>query len=246
MTLLALEHVSKTYYRGGRHRLRVLRDVSLRLHAGEIVAIVADPAGGKTTLLRIAAGLEPPDTGSVQLQGQPPAATNDPDPRIAFVTRTSPPRETMGLPTADFVALGLMDRVPMRDARQRTDAILDAFALRALADATWPELSDMERTLVRIAQAVVRRPALLLLDDPVLGLGITHTETILAQIRDAARAHETATLMTVGHPSEALHADALLTLNAGALLEAPTRPIDGQVLDFPTSRVSRRSDADNG
>lgn len=218
MTLLALEHISKTYYRGGRHRLPILRDVSLSVDAGEIVAIVADPAAGKTTLLRIAAGLEPPDTGTVHLAGQPLPATNDPDSRIALVTRTPPPRETTGLPVVDFVALGLLDHMPPREARRCTDAILDAFDLGALAHATWPGLSDVERTLIRIAQAAVRRPALLLLDDPVLGLGITHTETVLSQIRDAARAHATATLMTAGHQSEALHADAALTLNAGTLI----------------------------
>jgi ABC-type multidrug transport system ATPase subunit len=238
MTLLALENVSKTYYRGGRHRLPVLRDVSLHVDAGALLAVVADPTAGKTTLLRIAAGLEPPDAGIVRLAGEPLAAANDLDARIALVTRTPPPRETTGLPVTDFVALALMDRVPAREARQRTAAILDAFELGALADSTWPELSDVERTLVRIAQAIVRRPALLLLDDPVLGLGISHTETVLSQIREAARTHATATLMTVGHPSEALHADTTLTVNAGALLETSRHPARGRLVDFPSGRVS--------
>ncbi len=238
MTLLVLESVSKTYLRGGRHRLPILRDVSLHFDAGELVAIVADPTAGKTTLLRIAAGLEPPDTGTVSLAGRPLPAANDLDSRIALVTRTPPPRETTGLSVARFVALALMDRVTTREARQRTDAVLDAFDLSALVDSTWPELSDAERTLVRIAQAVVRRPTLLLLDDPVLGLGISTTEAVLSQIRGAARAHATATLMTVGHPSEALHADTMLTLNAGALMETPRHPVHGQLLGFPTGRVS--------
>jgi ABC-type cobalamin/Fe3+-siderophores transport system ATPase subunit len=238
MTLLALENVSKTYYRGGRHRLPILRDISLQVDAGEIVAIVADPTAGKTTLLRIAAGLEPPDAGTVCLAGRPLPATNDLDPRIALVTRTPPPRETTSLPVTDFVGLALMDRMPTREARQRTDAVLDAFDLHTLASSTWPELSDVERTLIRIAQAVVRRPTLLLLDDPVLGLGISHAETALSQIRHAARTHTTATLMTVGHPSEALHADTMLTLNAGALMQTSRHPARGQLLDFPTGRVS--------
>jgi ABC-type multidrug transport system ATPase subunit len=238
MTLLALENVSKTYYRGGRHRLPILRDVSLHVDAGELVAIVADPTAGKTTLLRIAAGLEPPDTGTVSLAGQPLPATNDLDSRIALVTRTPPPRETTSLPVTDFVGLALMDRMPTREARQRTDAVLDAFDLRTLASSTWPELSDVERTLIRIAQAVVRRPVLLLLDDPVLGLGISHAEAVLSEIRDAARTHATATLMTVGHPSEALHADTMLTLNAGALMQTSRHQDRGQVLSFPTGRVS--------
>jgi ABC-type multidrug transport system ATPase subunit len=238
MTLLALENVSKTYFRGGRHRLPILRDVSLHVDAGELVAVVADPTAGKTTLLRIAAGLEPPDAGTVHLVGEPLSATADLDARIALVTRTPPPRETARLPMTDFVALALIDRVPLREARQRTAAILTAFEIGALADSTWPELSDVERALVRIAQAIVRRPALLLLDDPVLGLGISHAETVLSQIREAALAHGTAALMTVGHPSEALHADTMLTLNAGALMEMSRQPVRGQLVDFPSGRAS--------
>jgi len=238
MTLLALENVCKTYYRGGRHRLPILREVSLHVDAGELIAVVADPTAGKTTLLRIVAGLEPPDTGTVRFAGKLLPATNDLDPRIALVTRTPPPRETTSLPMTDFVALALMDQTSKREARQRTDAILDAFDLCSLERATWPELSDVERTLLRIAQAVVRRPALLLLDDPVLGLGISQTETVLSQIRHAARTHATATLMAVGHPSETLYADATFTLNAGALLETSRPPACGQVVDFPTGRVS--------
>ncbi|MGN6188039.1 MAG: ATP-binding cassette domain-containing protein [Conexibacter sp.] len=238
MTLLVLKNVSKTYYRGGRHRLRILHDVSLRVGSGELVAVVADPTAGKTTLLRIAAGLEPPDAGSVLLAGEPLPAANDVDPRIALVTRTPPPRETAGFPMTDFVALALMDRVSPREARQRTTATLDAFELGALADSTWPELSNVERTLIRIAQAIVRRPTLLLLDDPVLGLGISHAETVLSQIRDATGTHGTAALMTVGHPSEALHANRVYTLNAGALMETSRKQDRGQLLDFPAGRVS--------
>lgn len=238
MTVLSLEHVSKAYYRGGRHRLEILRGVSLHVDAGELAAVVADPTAGKTTLLRIAAGLEPRDAGTIQLAGEPLPAANDLDPRIALVTRTPPPRETAGLPVTDFVALALFDRMPPREARRRTAAILDAFEIGALANSTWPELSDVERTLVRIAQAVVRQPGLLLLDDPVLSLSIAHTEAVLSQIHAAARAHGTATLMTVGHLSDALHADSVLTLNAGMLMETSRQPGRGQVLDFPTGRVS--------
>jgi ABC-type multidrug transport system ATPase subunit len=238
MTLLALEHVNKTYYRGGRHRLPILRDVSLAVGADELVAIVADPTSGKTMLLRIAAGLEPPDAGTVHLDGRPLPAAADPDPRIALVTRTPPPRETMSLAVADFVGLALLDHMPDREARRRTDATLDAFDLRDLTGATWRELSDVERTLIRIAQAVVRRPALLLLDDPVLGLGITHAATVLSQLREATRPHPTATLLTIAHPSDALHADATLTLSAGVLIETRQPQPGVRVLDFPAERRS--------
>lgn len=236
MTLLALDHASKTYYRGGRHRVRVLRDVSLTVAPGERVAVVGDPTSGKTTLLRIAAGIEAPDHGSVRFEGRELPATADPDPRIALVARIVAPRETHAMQMLDFVALGLFDDVPRREARHRSSEALDAFGLADVARATWNELSDVERTLVRIAQAVVRRPALLLLDDPVLGLGISHAETVLAQLDAAARASGTASLVACAQTSEATRADTILTLNAGMLLPTPGARAGGRVVDLPVER----------
>jgi len=68
MTLLALERVSKSHWRG-RHEIVVLDEVSLEVESGELVAIFGQRAAGKTTLLRIAAGIEQPDAGCVRFEG---------------------------------------------------------------------------------------------------------------------------------------------------------------------------------
>jgi ABC-type multidrug transport system ATPase subunit len=235
MTLLALEHVDKTYYRGGRHRLRVLRDVALDVDAGEIVAIVADPTAGKTTLLRIAAGLEPPDSGTVRLAGEPLPATNDPDPRIALVTRTPPPRETMTMRMLDLVAIPLMEQMSLAKAHRRVTPMLEALGVGDLSSATWVELSDAERVAIRIAQAAVRKPLLLLVDDVMTGLGIAHVDAVLGCLRHAADDDRTAVLMTAGSLEETARVDTLYSLSAGSLLAMSTRE-RGQVLDFPAER----------
>lgn len=236
MPLLSLDRVGKTYYRGGRHRVCVLRDASLNVEPGELVAIVGDPMAGKTTLLRIAAGLEAPAEGTVRLNDHPLPATDDLDPRLAFVARTPPPRETSTMRMLDFVSMGLLDRMPARSAQQRATDALDAFGIADLARATWHELSDVERTLIRIAQAVVRRPAAMFVDDVVLGLGISHTETVLAQLHTATREHDTAAIVTVSDLSEALRADTTHTLNAGMLIPTPSAEAGGRVVDFPARR----------
>lgn len=235
MTLLALEHVDKTYYRGGRHRLRILRDVALDVDAGELVAIVADPTAGKTTLLRIAAGLEPPDSGTVQLAGQPLPATNDPDPRIALVTRTPPPRETMTMRILDLVAIPLMEQMSLAKAHRRVTPMLEALGVGDLSSATWVELSDAERVAIRIAQAAVRKPRLLLVDDVMAGLGIAHVDAVLGCLLHAADADRTAVLMTAGSLEETVRVDTLYSLSAGSLVAMSTRE-RGQVLDFPAER----------
>lgn len=235
MTLLALEHVDKTYYRGGRHRLRILRDVALDVDAGELAAIVADPTAGKTTLLRIAAGLEPPDSGTVRIAGEPLPATDDPDPRIALVTRTPPPRETMTMRMLDLVAIPLLEQMSLAKAHRRVTPMLEALGVGDLSSATWVELSDAERVAIRIAQAVVRKPLLLLVDDVMAGLGIAHVDAVLGCLRHAADDDRTAVLMTAGSLEETARVDTLYSLSAGSLVAMSTRE-RGQVLDFPAER----------
>lgn len=235
MTLLALEHVDKTYYRGGRHRLPILRDATLRVDAGELAAVLADPTAGKTTLLRIAAGLEPPDAGTVGLAGQPLRTTSDPDPRIALVTRSPPPRETMGMRMLDLVAIPLLEQMSLAKAHRRVTPMLEALGVSDLASATWVELSDAERAAIRIAQAAVRRPLLLLIDDVASGLGVAHADTVLSCLRHAADDDHTAVLMTAGSLEETARVDTLYSLSAGSLV-AMTSGERGQVLDFPAER----------
>jgi ABC-type multidrug transport system ATPase subunit len=235
MTLLAVEHVEKTYYRGGRHRLPILRDATLHVDAGELAAVVADPTAGKTTLLRIAAGIEPPDAGTVKLAGQPLPTANDPDPRIALVTRTPPPRETMGMRMLDLVAIPLLERMSLGKAHRRVTPMLEALGVGDLSSATWVELSDAERAAIRIAQAAVRRPLLLLVDDVASGLGIAHVDAVLGCLRHAADDDRTAVLMTAGSLEETAYVDTLYSLSAGSLVAMSTRQ-RGQVLDFPAER----------
>jgi putative ABC transport system ATP-binding protein len=234
MTLFTLEHVDKTYYRGGRHRLPILRDAALHVDAGELAAVVADPTAGKTTLLRIAAGLEPPDAGTVRLDGEPLLARNDPDPRIALVTRTPPPRETMGMRMLDLVAIPLLDQMSLGKAHRRVTPMLEALGVSDLAGATWVELSDAERAAIRVAQAAVRRPLLLLVDDVVSGLGIAHADAVLSCLRRAAD-DGTAVLMTAGSLEATAYVDTLYSLSAGSLV-AMTTSARGQVLGFPAER----------
>jgi ABC-type cobalamin/Fe3+-siderophores transport system ATPase subunit len=91
MTLLEFEHVSKRY--GARsHEHAVLQDVSFEVHAGELVAVWGRRGSGRSTLLRLAAGVEPPDSGVVRLQGHDLSARRGDvlGERIGYCWRSTP------------------------------------------------------------------------------------------------------------------------------------------------------------
>lgn len=136
---------------------RVLRDVALEVPAGQFVAVVGRSGGGKSTLLRLVAGLDAGGEGRIESAGLPLAARRE-DLRLMF-------QEARLLPwkrVIDNVALGLKG-----EWRGRAHAALDAVGLADRAG-DWPAtLSGGQKQRVALARALVHRPRLLLLDEPL-------------------------------------------------------------------------------
>lgn len=234
--LLSVDRVSKSYWRG-RHEVLVLDEVSLEVEPGELVAIFGERASGKTTLLRIACGIERPDRGAVRFEGHDLASAARPprmagvSSRIGWVRRTGPAIATEML---DYVALSLLDDVRYDEAHRQAARALADVGAESLATATWGDLSDAERTLVTIAQATVHGPVLLLADDPTVNLGLEEREMVLGLLRQTADRREMGIVMTVPEVPDVLRADAVMSLSDGELICA--RRHDGQVIDFPLRR----------
>lgn len=233
MAVLSLEGVSKSYWRG-RHEIAVLDDVTLTVGAGEIVAVLGTRAAGKTTLLRVACGIEAPDRGVVRFEGRDLAARRR-GPRLAgvpraigWVRRAGPAIPSMTV--LDHVALPLLGQLRHRDAHRRATRVLADVGVPEVAGATWAQLSDTERTLVAIAQATIHEPTLVLADDPASGLDVGDRERVLAVLRRAVSRHGAAVLMTAAELPELLRADAVHALSGGELLAA--RPIEADVIPF--------------
>jgi len=240
MTLLALERVSKSHWRG-RHEIVVLDAVSFALDVGELVAIFGQRAAGKTTLLRIAAGIEGPDAGSVRFEGQELGGSRfrrlaGIHPRIGWVGRQGPFASAMRM--LDHVALPLLRSLAADEAERRAARALTRVGAGELADARWHELSDAERTLVTIAHAIVREPRLLLADDPTSGLGLEERETVLGLLRSIAEERGMAILVTVPEIPDALRSHRVLALGDGELIHATPHP-SGEVIAFPQRRDGR-------
>jgi putative ABC transport system ATP-binding protein len=242
MSTLLLERVSKSLWRGPSE-LAVLRDVSLEVRAGELVAVYGQRGSGKTTLLKVAAGFDTPDRGRVSFEGRPLGEVSRRQlarlhrEQIGWVARAGP--HSRELPIRSYLALALYRSLGPRAAQRRAQLALAKVGAADCADQRWGDLSDTARTLVAIAQALVREPKLLVVDDPTAGLGIIDRERIVGLLRSAAEDGGIGVLMAVPDMPAMLQAHEVRFLTRGRLL-APAIPStddrDGAVIDFPRDK----------
>lgn len=241
MPLLQLESVSRSFWRGTTE-LPVLRDVSLEVDAGDFVAVYGRRNAGKTTLLKVAAGFEMPDAGRVLFRGRDLATlarrefTKLHRDEIGWVEHAGP--RSFGLEMRAYVAMPLLAGMGATDAQRRADSALANVGAADCADRQWEELSDAARMLVAIAQAMVRRPGLLVVDDPTVGLGMTDRDLIVDLLRSTADDHGVGILMAVPDLPATTRADRVHSLGRGRLLSAADEPPESRdnVLEFPRGR----------
>jgi iron(III) transport system ATP-binding protein len=180
---LHIEGLSFRY--AGRQETRILDRFSLSLRAGEIFGIAGPSGQGKSTLLRLIAGLERPDEGSIRIDGL----------CVAGPGLFLPPEERgVGMLFQDYglfphmtvernVAYGL-HRLPRAQRGQRTRAMLQLVDMEGLARRYPYELSGGQQQRVALARALAPEPKLLLLDEPFSNLDAALKESIRAEIFD--------------------------------------------------------------
>ena len=243
--VLSLRDVSLSFPRGRRHVVKVLADVSLEMHAGESVTVLARRAQGKTSLLRVAAGIEHPGRGSVTFAGEDVWRLSDRrrsrllGSEIGLVERTAP---QLDVPVLTGVALPLLDRHGRRGAYARAKSALAHVGVSECARQRWGELADSERALVALARGIAREPKLLLVDDLAATLGIEERAGISELLGGLAAERGTAVLVCAGASGATPSADRVASLAGGKLVLAPAAPEQGaDVLDFPGEHRRRAS-----
>jgi lipoprotein-releasing system ATP-binding protein len=199
--LLAFLNVSKRYPDGGRE-IAVLDRVSLQVEAGASVGIRGARRSGKSTLLRLAAGIVLPDSGSVCFGGRDIAHMAGSErgrllrSEIAFMSAADW-RASTGESVVDHVATSLgSEGLTMREARRRAMRMLDRVEIgAACAEESTASLSLDERARVMLARALAREPRLLILDEPVLLPNLSERDSFNALLRVAASERDVALLM---------------------------------------------------
>ncbi|HLH13900.1 MAG TPA: ATP-binding cassette domain-containing protein [Solirubrobacteraceae bacterium] len=198
--LLSFANVSKRYHDGTRELL-VLDRVSLDMDAGVSVGVYGTRRSGKSTLLRLAAGIALPDSGAVLFQGRDLARMSGRErgrllrSEIAFMC-ASDWRANPGETVVDHVATSLgSEGLTMREARRKAMHMLGEVEVSATAGEPMTSLSLTERARVMLARALAREPRLLVLDEPAMLPSLRDRDRFYELLRSTAQAHDVALLI---------------------------------------------------
>lgn len=176
--IIEARHVGKTYRAERGKELTVLRDISFTLHEGEIVAILGRSGAGKSTFLRILAGLVPASSGTVTYRG---TDITGPNPGVGLVFQTF--ALMPWLTVQANVELGLEARgVPREERRRAALQAIDAIGLDGFENAYPKELSGGMRQRVGIARALVVQPDALFMDEPFSALDVLTAENLRNEV----------------------------------------------------------------
>ncbi len=227
MSVLQLCDVSKTYGEGPGE-VHALRNVTLVVDAGELVAVMGPSGSGKSTLLTIAGSLERPTSGEVSISGVPVSGMSRNERAclrrraVGYVFQDF--NLLAGLTAAENVSLPLeLDGMPSKAARLLGLRALDELGLGDRAMRFPDELSGGERQRVAIARAVVGDRTLLLADEPSGALDTANGEAVIRLIRAACQRGVAGVVVT--HDAQlASWADRVVFLRDGRVVDQTTPP----------------------
>jgi zinc/manganese transport system ATP-binding protein len=200
--VVRLEHASARV--GGR---TIWSQVNLRVHAGEFVAVLGPNGAGKSTLLKAILGLQPLAGGTAQVLGAAPGRNNS---RIGYLPQRrafDPATRVRGI---DVVRLGWdgdrwgtplpgwMRGQRAREARDRVGEVIALVGAEKYADRPIGQCSGGEQQRLLIAQALIRQPDLLVLDEPLDSLDVTNQASVSALVQQVCRSQNVA-VMLVAH-----------------------------------------------
>jgi ABC-type lipoprotein export system ATPase subunit len=254
--LIEADALVKTY-RISRPPRDVLRGISLRVKNGEFVAIMGASGSGKSTLLYTLGGLEPPDSGSVRIDGVDLFSTSDSRrsqfrrDRIGFVFQSY--NLIPSMTAAENVALPLRlrnesslplggNRISRRDIDDRVRAVMNQLNLHGLQGHGPDQISGGEQQRVAIARALVAAPALLLADEPTGNLDWTTSHELMSLLSRLVRTDRQTTVVVTHEASIAAYAERVLIMSDGQIVDEVRlthMPATDEAIPDPAPLVAR-------
>ena len=215
------------HLKSGGQPLHILKDIELRLRAGEVAAVVGPSGSGKTSLLMVLSGLERASSGRIVVDGTD--ISNCSEDQLAIFRRRS-----LGILFQSFHLIPSMTALenvaltleiaeagkPWREIRDRAAAALEEVGLAERLTHLPNALSGGEQQRVGLARAMVGRPRLLLADEPTGNLDQATGARVLELMFGLARERGTAILLITHDPAIAARADRQLRMDEGRLTEA--------------------------
>jgi zinc/manganese transport system ATP-binding protein len=206
----------------------VLRDVSFAIRPGEFTGLIGSNGSGKTTLLRTILGLQAASAGRVLIDGRPRSRRNS---LIGYVPQKFLLDPDMPLRARDLVGLGLDAHrlgipLPSRARRARIDEMLQAVDAGAFADSRVGLLSGGEQQRVLIAHALIAKPELLLLDEPLANLDLRAGREVVELLAGIAKERQVAILISAHEMNPLLPVlDRIVYLAAGRAASGTTEEV---------------------
>jgi putative ABC transport system ATP-binding protein len=223
--MLELEGVCKCY-RTPAEVVVALRDVSLVVEPGEVVAVLGPSGSGKSTLLELIGAMLSPDEGSIRFRGRDLAGMSERErvrhrrSDVGFVFQDYNDNLFPGMSALENVAFPLwLNRVGWRESQAQAGAWIERVELSHRASFRPARLSGGERQRVAVARALAVKPSLVLADEPTGKLDTTRGEQVLSALRELAQGQDTAVILVTHDRRASGYADRICELIDGRLHE---------------------------
>jgi putative ABC transport system ATP-binding protein len=249
--VLELREIVKHYHAVGGETVRAVDGVSLKMQAGEMVALYGPSGSGKTTLLLMIATLLEPTAGAVLIGGRDVSLLSEREASHFRLSELGFIRQSFdllpGVSAVDNAVLKLLGTMRWREAQREVTPLLEQLGMGERLAHHSETLSMGERQRVMIARALSTGPRLLLADEPTGSLDTQRGREVLELLRNLCRERQVAVVLVSHDPMAAHYADRVYSLRDGRLGDYETDHASAQPAGAtPIPRAERLSEAQAG